>query len=83
MVATPQCFLIKSRERITNYPKWSHWDRQSQGIRLLFKRSLIQNLKRPCDYVAVIANIWAYYKFLKNMNIKKCLHLIKLLISCL
>ncbi len=68
MAATPQCSFIKSKERTTNYPKWCHWGCRFQGIRLLFKISLIQNLKRPRDCVVAIANIWAYYKFFKNMN---------------
>jgi hypothetical protein len=33
---------------------------QSSSTRLLFRRSLIQTPKHPCDCADVIANIWAY-----------------------
>jgi len=59
-------FSFKSKDKTTNYPKWHHRGRQSYNIRLLFKRSLIQNPKLPMIRAAVIANIWAYYKFLSE-----------------
>jgi len=45
--ATSQCFSFKSRDRTMDYPKWHHWGRRYYNIKLLFKKSLIQNPKLP------------------------------------
>lgn len=65
-VATLQCSFLRSKENTTNYPKWHHHDCWSQGIKLFIRRSLIQNTKRPHDYVGF------YYKYLGWLqNFKK------------
>ncbi len=33
------------------------------GDRLVFKKSIFQNPKDICDYVATVAIIWSYYRF--------------------
>jgi hypothetical protein len=65
-MATLQCFSFRSREIIADCHKWRHQGHQFEGIKLLFRRSLIQKPKCPCDYATIVTNIWVYYKVKKK-----------------